>query len=69
MEDQPLIITKAWLSQHFKHSFKWIRANMLTDEVLIHKLDYDLTAFKRWKSFPPTEGNRLKKWLADNELI
>ncbi len=68
-KELPLVITKAWLAQRFERPFRWIREHLLTDEVLTQDLDYKLSEFKQWRSFPPIEGNRLKKWLKQQELI
>lgn len=65
----PTVITKAWLAQHFEHSFKWVRRHLLTDEVITSELAFDLADFKRWQTIPPLEGNRLKKWLKQKELV
>jgi len=64
----PLILTKAWLADHFGHSFQWIRKNVLTDEVLTNELEFDLSTFKQWRSIPAKQGNKLKQWLAQNNL-
>ena len=65
----PTIITKAWLADHFEHSFKWVRRHLLTDEVITQELDFDLSTFKRWQTIPPLESIRLKDWLSKKRLI
>ncbi len=65
----PLIVTKAWISLHFEHSFKWVRRHLLTDDVVINKLDFDLQTFKNRHSFPPDEGTRIKQYFKGQNLI
>lgn len=65
----PKVITKAWISYSLERPFRWLRDNLLTDEVLTNDLKFDLDEFKRWRNFPPIEGNRLKNWLKKHDLL
>lgn len=65
----PIIISKAWLRNHYNRSFRWIRKHILTDKVLTKELGYDLKEFANWKDFPPEQGNKLKKWLQLKQFV
>jgi len=67
--DLPLVISKAWLEQHFKRSFRWVRRNLLTDQVITQELEFDLQKFNRWRDFPPEQGNKLQDWLKNKGFI
>lgn len=68
-KEYPETITKAWIGFAFKRPFRWVRVNLLTDEVLTNDLEFELDKFRNWRSFPPVEGARLKKWLKENDLL
>lgn len=65
----PRVISKAFLEQFFNRKFRWLRKHLLTDEVVVHELEFDLKEFKSWIDIPPIESKRLKNWLTEKELI
>lgn len=65
----PRVISKSCLEQFFNRKFRWIRKHLLTDEVIIKELEFDLDEFKSWIDIPPIESRRLKNWLLEKELI
>lgn len=58
-----MVTSKKDIARNVGRTFRWVRKNILTDQVLKQELGIDPSQFKKWKTIPPRETRKIQQYL------